>query len=244
VWGGGRLLARVKGAAAFTVGAALSAGLVYGGLGAVGGLLGGPRVFGPAAAILLGWSGIWYLRGGGHVPFGRPGVQAKRALVTRGYIGLSLFGAILGVGLLTEMSTPLVQAGCGLALAQQPLFGLCYGMGFGLGRSTGPWIGALAPRRLSMQSLAQPFLDWKANSRWLGLILTTLPMAYVLSLIWPRAHLMLFLSAWRIAVGKDAMSWRDQTSHMPVQHTRGRTPQALSATNSSPDHSCAQQNGR
>lgn len=180
---------RIKGAASFTMGAMLSGGLVYGVLGALGRLLGGQRVFAPVAAILLGWCAIWYLRGRGRVPFGRAGIQARRALVTRGYVGLGLFGAILGVGFLTEMSTPLVQAGCALALAQQPFFGVCYGMGFGMGRAVGPWIGAVAPRRVSMQALARPFLDWKANSRWPGLALTILPLVFVLYSMWPRAHI-------------------------------------------------------
>lgn len=92
------------------------------------------------------YSLYWHIRGRVVVPFGRASVQANRDLV-RGTPGLVYFGALLGHGLLTEMSSPLVWAGAGFAAVAGPLPGLLYGIGFGLGRSATALAGIpLGPR--------------------------------------------------------------------------------------------------
>jgi len=48
---------------------------------------------------------------------------------------LIYFGALLGVGVLTEMSTPLVWAGVVYSAAAGLPWAIMYGLGFGLGRS-------------------------------------------------------------------------------------------------------------
>lgn len=117
----------------FTAAAVVSAAAWYGLLGAAGQLAGAGYV---APVVVAGYLyGLWWhVRGRVVVPFGRASVQANRDLV-RGTPGLVYFGALLGNGLLTEMSSPLVWAGAGLALVAGPLAALGYGVGFGLGRS-------------------------------------------------------------------------------------------------------------
>ena len=76
---------------------------------------------GLALAALLG-ALVWHVCGRHRIPWGRESVQARRPTAERGWPGLLYFGALLGVGLLTEMATPLVLAGAVMAAAQGVLW--------------------------------------------------------------------------------------------------------------------------
>lgn len=95
--------------------------------------------------------------------------------------GVLYFGAILGVGLLTDMATPLVYGGAALALNIGPGAALISGIGFGLGRSLPGWVavvvGPLAPpSRVAVRMIsAVHWFRWPgAAIGILGLYLTVL----------------------------------------------------------------------
>jgi hypothetical protein len=92
------------------------------------------RVLLPVAILGFGLSLAWHIEHSGLVPFGRRSIEANGRLV-RGRPGLIYFGALLGVGILTEMSTPLVWAGVVYSAAAGLPWAVMYGLGFGLGRS-------------------------------------------------------------------------------------------------------------
>ena len=130
-----------------------------------------------AAVVYLMWTATWYLRQLVRVPLGRDSRQSNRHFASRGVLGQIYFGGVLGVGLLTQMSTPLVYAGALLSLANGPMWGGVYGVGFGLGRSVTPWIGAMkgefeAPHRVSMF-----LIEGRSRMRWPGVAVVGLSMA-------------------------------------------------------------------
>lgn len=129
----------------FTAAAVVMAAAWYGLLGVAGAV----AYLAYLAPVVVGgylYSLYWHARRRLIVPFGRTSVQANRDLV-RGTPGLVYFGALLGNGLLTEMSSPLVWAGAGFAAVAGPLPALLYGVGFGLGRSATALAGIpLGPR--------------------------------------------------------------------------------------------------
>jgi hypothetical protein len=167
----------------FTAGAAVAAVATYGAFGAIGSALGRPSVLLLLAVAVLFWACQWYLRGRYHLPGGRQAVQANRNLAVRGPAGMLYFGALLGVGLLTEMSTPLVYAGAALSLSQGIGWGALYGVGFGLGRSVPALAAALIPRRdISPAAIARTMaFTNRERSRWLGLATSAGVLAFAVT---------------------------------------------------------------
>lgn len=126
---------RLRGPLYFLLGAILGGSIFYTLLAVPGITLGPPRIAGflPAAAGLAVC--LWYLSGRRSVPFGRYGRQSNYHLAGRGRLGLVYFGALLALGVRTEMSTPFVWVGALFALTTTPVNALAYGVGFAVGRS-------------------------------------------------------------------------------------------------------------
>lgn len=122
----------------------LGGGLWYGLLGVVGAASRGILL--PVAAACYALCLIWHARSGVSMSFWRRSIQANRALV-RGARGLLYFGALLGIGIFTEVATPLVWAGAFYSLAAGIPGGLLYGTGFGLGRSAPALAAVFVARR-------------------------------------------------------------------------------------------------
>jgi hypothetical protein len=86
------------------------------------------------AAGVLG--ALWYVKGSLRwlptLPY-----QVARGPAHHGYLGAWLFGALLGVGWLTIVTTPFVWVGViASVLAGSVSWGATYGVAFGIGRST------------------------------------------------------------------------------------------------------------
>jgi hypothetical protein len=141
----------------------------YGAAGAIGNLVfRWPLLL--VALYLLVASTWWHLRRRGDVPAGRGGIQARRNWATQGRRGLAYFGAVLSVGVLTEMTTPLVYAGLAMAGGSGWLGAAGYGVGFALGRSVPPWIAALVPARSSPATLTLFFIQNARRLHPLGVL--------------------------------------------------------------------------
>jgi hypothetical protein len=95
----------------------------------------------PLVVVLYVGAGIWHVSGLVGFPGDRRGIQANKHLVG-GLTGRAYFGALLGIGILTEMSTPLVWTGVIYSMAAGIPAAPLYGMGFGLGRSA-PAVAAI-----------------------------------------------------------------------------------------------------
>jgi len=65
------------------------------------------------------------------------------------------FGALLGVGFLTQMTTPFVWIGVAIAIAQGPAWGAGFGAGFGIGRAIPVWRTPLDPAELNPDELTE-----------------------------------------------------------------------------------------
>jgi hypothetical protein len=167
----------------FTTGAVVAAVATYGAFGGIGSALGRPSLLLLLAVAALAWASLWYLRGRYRLPGGREALQANRNLAARGPAGMLYFGGLLGVGLLTEMSTPLVYAGAALSLSQGLWWGALYGVGFGLGRSAPALAAALIPRRdISPAAIARAMASTnRERSRWLGLATSAGALAFAVT---------------------------------------------------------------
>lgn len=166
---------RVAAAAIFTLGSALAAAVVYGLLGLLGSAF---WPFTPVVSfVALGGALVWHLRGKERVPWGHEHVQARRDLAMHGPKGTLYFGAILGVGLLTDMATPLVYGGAALSLTLQVLPAIAYGVGFGLGRAGPAWIAVLVGRRFSPGSVAAQLIGATRFARWPGSAIAAIGLA-------------------------------------------------------------------
>jgi hypothetical protein len=134
----------------------------------IGGLLDGPW-WAILAGVLAALALVWHLSGSSGFPLDRSGVQANRAwaMSTRG--GRVYFGYLLGLGLATHLTTPLVYALLALAAAGGWQVALALGVGFGLGRSLLALAGAVLvdrmgdPGDLSTRIITAGMLD-----RWVG----------------------------------------------------------------------------
>jgi hypothetical protein len=128
------------------------------------------------AILALGLSAGWHVRGAPRVPAGRYGKQARRK-----YVGMRLgklyFGSVLGTGILTELSTPLVYGGLMLAAVVWSPGSLGYGVGFGLGRSVTIWIGLLSTVRRSIHDVAGAFFLARPLARWPGAVVAAFGLA-------------------------------------------------------------------
>jgi len=121
----------------FAAGASIGGAVAYGALGAVGGAV--PGTSSSVGSIALGigclWAVVWYLHPT-RVPFPSPQRQVNRRWAEVPLIGAIHFGAVLGVGLVTLIRTPLVWAGAVAVLATGSIrSGIFYGLAFGCARS-------------------------------------------------------------------------------------------------------------
>jgi hypothetical protein len=73
--------------------------------------------------------------------------QANRDLAQSGLAGILYFGWILGLAVLTEVSTPFLYTGLTLAAAEGFRWAAAAGIGFGLGRSVPVLVGLLGSGR-------------------------------------------------------------------------------------------------
>jgi hypothetical protein len=136
------LLKRCRAGAAYALGSLVGALALTAGCGLIGGELPEGVWVATAGAAAL-WSFSWHARGrdARSVRWARSGRQANKRRARRRFSGRLYFGAILGVGLLTFMATPLVYSIALLAAAVGLPAALMVGAGFGLGRSKPIWLG-------------------------------------------------------------------------------------------------------
>ncbi len=160
---------RGRAAVLFNTGAVIAGALTYWTVGLLG-LMPGHSLFLILALVLLLYSAYWHAAGRSNVPMGRERFQARRDWVRRGRRGLVYFGAVLGVGLLTEMSTPLVYAGAALSAGTGGFRGLAYGIGFGLGRAMPAWAGAVVGQRFPPGKVGLAFIENYRRLRWVGVL--------------------------------------------------------------------------
>ena len=114
---------------------------------------------------------VWHLSGGTGFPFDRSGVQANRewAMATR--VGRVYFGYLLGVGVITHLTTPLVYALLALSAAAGWQAALALGIGFGLGRSLLAVAGAvLVDRGGDPGEISTRIITPGAVDRWVGAV--------------------------------------------------------------------------
>lgn len=90
------------------------------------------------------------------------------------------FGAILGVGLVTDMSTPLVYGGAALSLGIGPGAAVVYGLGFGLGRSVPGWIAVVVGANVSPSDVAVGMISAVHKFRWPGAAIAAMCLYFVL----------------------------------------------------------------
>lgn len=140
--GGGRLHIRVMAPALFAFGAVFGGWSMFTLLGVLS-KLPFSRWLLLVAAGLAAVGTAHYLVGNRPVRFAGTGRQANRDLAMSGPMGLVYFGWVLGLGVLTAVSTPLVWSGVALSAANGWQWGAVFGISFGLGRSVIGVAGAL-----------------------------------------------------------------------------------------------------
>lgn len=123
--------------AAFFAGAAAAGSVTYGAVATAGDLLGtnglplGPALVVASGGLLAAWYGWRRTR----LPMG-DGRQISRRLARARYTGPLAYGAVLGTGVLTIVSTPAVWLGLACCLViGNPAWGAAYGGFFGVGRA-------------------------------------------------------------------------------------------------------------
>lgn len=116
----------------------LGGGAAYSLLGLLGSPLPGPPSIrlGVAISVASLASLAWYLRPD-PTWLPSPRRQVARIPITVAPVkGALIFGTVLGVGLLTKITTPLVWLGLAATIARgSPFWGFAYGSAFGVGRS-------------------------------------------------------------------------------------------------------------
>lgn len=118
----------------------------------------------------------WHLNPKTRFRFNRQSVQANKDLARRTRWGALYFGGLLGTGVMTEMSTPLVWAGILLGATSGIVLAIAYAAGFALGR-TSPALAATAGigRRVGPSMIANfVIIDLRAYTRWLGVAASAL----------------------------------------------------------------------
>ena len=112
---------------------------------------------------------VWHLRGHAGFPLDRSGVQANRAWAMSTRLGRVYFGYLLGLGVITHLTTPLVYALLALSAAAGWQVGLALGIGFGLGRSLLAIAGAaLVDRGGDPGELSTRIITAGAVDQWVG----------------------------------------------------------------------------
>ena len=114
---------------------------------------------------------IWHLSGRTGFPFDRSGVQANRAWATSMRVGRFYFGYLLGLGVITHLTTPLVYVLLALSAAAGWHVALALGVGFGLGRSLVAGAGAvLVDRGGDPDEISARIITPGAVDRWVGVV--------------------------------------------------------------------------
>jgi hypothetical protein len=116
------------------------------------------------AAYALGWHAIDAHR----FPGSRSGRQANRRWATRTRLGRVYFGGILGLGLATQMTTPLVYALVAFAMAVHFPLAVAAGVGFGLGRSRPVLTGLRWGDKVTPAAVAARFTHPARSDRLIG----------------------------------------------------------------------------
>jgi hypothetical protein len=123
--------------AAFSVAAASMGALAYGAIGAIGSLLPwtSPAVLERTFLLIGGVTVLWYLAPAPQwLPSSRR--QVRREIARTGTAGAAFYGAVLGLGFLTIVVTPLVWFGLLASIVSGSAgWAAVYGAGFGLGRA-------------------------------------------------------------------------------------------------------------
>lgn len=166
-------------------GAAMVAGAAsYAFLGFLGSFLPthGPGLRGLLLVLGGVWSLLWYVAPR-RVPLPSTGRQVNRRLVGGAWIGPAIFGAVLGIGLLTVVVTPLLWAGAiGVIALGAPLAGAVFGVAFGLGRTLDILVQGLRwgddPGRLADRVVGQRLVF-----RWVGLPTSAVVVALGLGML-------------------------------------------------------------
>lgn len=135
---------RVAVVSLFASGAAVAGVLTYGGLALVVSAFDARLVVRVVAIAWIAFCLCWHAFGFVKVPLGRESIQANRQWARKGPPGLVYFGAVLGIGLLTQTASPLVLGGAFVAASSGVWWAVLYGAGFGTGRSLPAFSGAMA----------------------------------------------------------------------------------------------------
>jgi hypothetical protein len=127
---------------------------------------------------------VWYFHPNpGWLPSPRKQVARHPAVYVVGTGGL-IFGGLLGVGVLTKVTTPLVWVGVAASFAAgSAAWGLAYGAGFGFGRSVQMFIEYFLPESDPAARLHRTMVRQGQLYRALGLLvgLATLVRAVTLA---------------------------------------------------------------
>jgi hypothetical protein len=174
--GGGRLRNRIVTALLFAGGAAFVGAATHGLWGSLGAMI--PFSLAVAIAFSLALASlVWYVRRSAIFPFSRQGAQANREWARSRPFGPLYFGGVMGIGLLTAISTPLVYVGVATSIALGSFWGLLYGGGFGIGRAVPAFVGSLVGGRLSPTKVANDIsIEFQSRARSAGLLII-LPIA-------------------------------------------------------------------
>ena len=142
----------------FALGACVAGGVLYGALGLLGGVVPGTStslartVF--AVGLMLGL--VWHTLRGDHL-FAWPRRQIRRDVAHHPRHGMVVYGMVLGAGVLTLVTTPLVWLGVlGAVVSGSPRVGIAYGVSFGLARAAVLGVQYLLARVRSRGSPALP----------------------------------------------------------------------------------------
>ncbi len=155
------------------LGAAYTLGAVLGGVASIGVISGVCAVLPPVlrvgvASAVTAYALAWHARGARTFGGSRSGRQANRRWAQQTRFGRFYFGAVLGFGVLTYMTTPLVYAGWLYAAAVGLPASLLAGVGFGLGRSRPIATGLAARGRMSPAGAADFFSGLTRHHRIMG----------------------------------------------------------------------------
>ncbi len=142
-----------------------------------------PNMVSTALAVAaLTAAGLWHGLGRRSFPGDRHALQANRRLASRGPVGLIYFGGLLSVGLLTEMTTPLVYGGVSFCLWAGPTVGALYGGGFALGRAVPAMIGVCQRAACPATAAAYPAVAFQRSARVVGIVVPSILLLVIVHL--------------------------------------------------------------
>ncbi len=171
--GDDRLRRRTGVVVLFWVGLLFGAVPLYTALGILGNVAGISTVALVALTATAAGSAVWYLSGRRQIPFGMATRQANRYAAHSGPLGVVYLGQVLGLGIATEMSTPLVWSGVLFAVGLGAPASAAFGLGFGLGRSAPVIAGAVIGERVELSTAIDKMLvDLPARTRPVGFVVS------------------------------------------------------------------------